>query len=322
MNSAKTEAEKSKNIWEHFYLQIGLVITLFIVGIFVFILIRNNDLLLEEIKTRASTHFESIVYIRRWVAEYGGVYVEKKEGVETNPYLEDPDFEAADGTVYTLRNPALVTREISETAVKNDQFSFHITSLLPLNPGNSPDEFESYALRLFESGEKEYFTKEKDENRTYFRYMGPLITEESCLTCHAKQGYKVGDIRGGISVSLDITDIEDSIKTNNYLMIFLSLLTTGLILSLVYLPVKRLKGKLQKAEDEKNRLIGDLQKSLEEIKTLQGFIPICSACKNIRDDEGYWEQIETYISKRSEAAFTHSICPECMDKLYPDIGKV
>ncbi len=59
-----------------------------------------------------------------------------------------------------------------------------------------------------------------------------------------------------------------------------------------------------------------LEKALSEIKTLAGMIPICSSCKKIRDDKGYWNQIETYIKERSEVEFSHGICPECSDKLY------
>lgn len=72
-------------------------------------------------------------------------------------------------------------------------------------------------------------------------------------------------------------------------------------------------------ENEKELLIRQLQQALEEIKTLQGFIPICSSCKKIRDDEGYWQRIEKYIQDRSDAKFTHSICPDCLKNLYPDL---
>lgn len=70
--------------------------------------------------------------------------------------------------------------------------------------------------------------------------------------------------------------------------------------------------------DEKERLINDLQKALSEVKTLQGFLPICSHCKKIRDDKGYWNQIEAYIHAHSDAEFSHSICPECAKNHYPD----
>ena len=65
----------------------------------------------------------------------------------------------------------------------------------------------------------------------------------------------------------------------------------------------------------------ELETALAEIKTLRGFIPICSNCKKIRDDEGYWQQIEMYIQARSEAEFSHGICPDCMRALYPDIAE-
>lgn len=62
-----------------------------------------------------------------------------------------------------------------------------------------------------------------------------------------------------------------------------------------------------------------LEKALSEIKTLKGLLPICAACKKVRDDRGYWEQIEVYVQARSEAEFSHSICPECAEKLYPGL---
>ena len=67
---------------------------------------------------------------------------------------------------------------------------------------------------------------------------------------------------------------------------------------------------------EKN---SDLEKALREIKQLSGLLPICASCKKIRDDKGYWKQIEAYISENSEAKFSHGICPECATKLYPEL---
>ena len=61
-----------------------------------------------------------------------------------------------------------------------------------------------------------------------------------------------------------------------------------------------------------------LERALSEVKTLSGMLPICASCKKIRDDKGYWNQIEEYIRDHSEAEFTHSICQECAEKLYPD----
>ncbi len=77
----------------------------------------------------------------------------------------------------------------------------------------------------------------------------------------------------------------------------------------------------KQAEEEREKLIKELQKALAEVKTLSGLIPICASCKKIRDDKGYWGQIESYISDHSEAEFSHSICPDCMKKLYPDFAE-
>lgn len=72
------------------------------------------------------------------------------------------------------------------------------------------------------------------------------------------------------------------------------------------------------AEKEREALIVELQEALEHIKTLRGIIPICSHCKKIRDDEGYWHQVEEYVDAHTEAHFSHGICPGCVRELYPD----
>jgi len=87
-------------------------------------------------------------------------------------------------------------------------------------------------------------------------------------------------------------------------------------LSLAQQEIKRRKA----AEKERDTLIEELQKAISEVKTLRGFLPICANCKKIRDDEGYWNQIEGYITKHSDAIFSHSICPDCAKELYPDLN--
>ncbi len=76
----------------------------------------------------------------------------------------------------------------------------------------------------------------------------------------------------------------------------------------------------KRVEEERRRLTYDLQDALTKIKRLRGLLPICASCKKIRDDKGYWNQIESYIRDHSEADFTHGICPECVKKLYPDFA--
>ena len=79
--------------------------------------------------------------------------------------------------------------------------------------------------------------------------------------------------------------------------------------------------KRKRAEDTKEDLIEELQSALEEVNLLSGFLPICASCKKIRDDKGYWNQIESYLSDHSEVEFSHGICPECTKELYPDTYK-
>jgi PAS domain S-box-containing protein len=74
-------------------------------------------------------------------------------------------------------------------------------------------------------------------------------------------------------------------------------------------------------ETEQKKLITELQDALASIRTLRGLLPICSSCKKIRDDKGYWNQIEAYVSEHSEAEFSHGLCPECAQKLYPEFHR-
>ena len=75
------------------------------------------------------------------------------------------------------------------------------------------------------------------------------------------------------------------------------------------------------AEEEREKLIAELEAALSKIKALRGLIPICASCKKIRDDKGYWNKLEAYIENHSEAEFSHGICPECASELYPEYRK-
>ncbi|PKN24169.1 MAG: hypothetical protein CVU65_12525 [Deltaproteobacteria bacterium HGW-Deltaproteobacteria-22] len=74
----------------------------------------------------------------------------------------------------------------------------------------------------------------------------------------------------------------------------------------------------KRAEQERERLVDDLRRALSEVKTLSGLLPICSSCKKIRDDKGYWSQVEIYLRRHTDAEFSHGICPECVRRLYPE----
>jgi hypothetical protein len=75
----------------------------------------------------------------------------------------------------------------------------------------------------------------------------------------------------------------------------------------------------KRAEQDRMTLITELMRALDEVETLRGLLPICANCKNIRDDKGYWNTIEEYFTKKTSVDFSHTVCPECMKKLYPEI---
>jgi len=241
-------AMKEKNIYKTFIMSTSLVIALVLSGIFLDMAIRTRQLLNEENIIQARIVFNTIVLARKWNANHGGVYVEKKKGVESNPYLENPDIRTVDGRVFTLRNPALMTREISEYAEKEGLFKFHITSLRLINPHNKPDEFEEKALRQFETGAvKELSRTELVNKRRYFRYMAPLYIEQDCLQCHKHQNYAIGEVRGGISISLDIEKLQSKISYNTITIVVFGIITTLLLLGLIYFFMSRLIKKLEEA---------------------------------------------------------------------------
>jgi diguanylate cyclase (GGDEF)-like protein len=241
---------EEKNIYRKFIISTSLVIALVLSWIFLDMAKRTRQLINEENLIQARVVFNTILLTRKWNANYGGVYVEKKKGVESNPYLENPDIHTIDGRVFTKRNPALMTREISEYAAREGVFKFHLTSLKLLNPHNQPDEFETQALQMFERREKSEASRvEQIHNRSYFRYMAPLYVEDECLQCHREQNYNIGDVRGGISITFDIEDIQHKLKVNTISIIFFGITTTVLLVWLIYFFMAQLIEKLAEARN-------------------------------------------------------------------------
>lgn len=155
-------------------------------------------------RERGSVLFRLVELTRDWNAKHGGVYVRVTESTQPNPYLKHPkrDLLTTDGVQLTMVNPAFMTRQIAEIAEQADGVKFHITSLNPIRPANAPDPWELEALKSFEDGKREVLSLQATEKGLMHRYMAPLLVKKPCLTCHADQGYKLGDIRGGISVSM------------------------------------------------------------------------------------------------------------------------
>jgi PAS domain S-box-containing protein len=192
------------------YLFWGLVIlwTGIIVASLVWNFREQKEKIFEIARNSAHITYEKDVIYRRWVAKQGGVYVPVSKHTPPNPYLKVPerDIFTSSGLLLTLVNPAYMTRQVNDMAT-NIYSRSHITSLNPIRPQNSPDLWETSALRSFEKGIKEVSSIDKVAGDENMRVMHPFITEKPCLKCHASQGYKEGDIRGGISTSIPMAPL-------------------------------------------------------------------------------------------------------------------
>ena len=178
-------------------------------------LLQDRAEALKVARNIALTNFERDVLYRRWAAAHGGVYVPVTPDTSPTPYLAqvpERDIVTPSGRRLTLMNPAYMTRQIYELAQESGLPQGHLTSLKPLRPQNAPDPWEKKALEAFEHGKEEVSEVVFIDGQPSMRLMRPFRIDLSCLTCHEEQGYKVGDIRGGISVSVPMRPIMPNVS--------------------------------------------------------------------------------------------------------------
>lgn len=249
------------------YIILYTVSLLFIVG-FVYsiehFLETNISTQKQALIKQAQNHFYDQINTRKWSASYGGVYVFPKEGQKPNQYLKDNTLKTKDNRTLIKINPAWMTRQLSETeSIKN--YHFRITSLKPINPNNKPTPFEKKALKYFEkTGNLEYYEFDK-ENR--FQYMGALLVTKACLPCHKEQGYKIGDIRGGISINLDDTEYKELTSSVLHRAFSMKIIISLFILIITLLVHRQLKNNeiLQKEVDKRTKEIKSTQILLQQV---------------------------------------------------------
>lgn len=197
-----------------FIIFIGAIISAF----YLFMLYRTSvfdeKMIFKQAEQQARMLYKQILLTRQWASDHNGLFVLKKKGVEANPYLDLPTVTDALGQTYFLRNPAMITRELSSYAKRDGLGYFRVTSLKPVNPQNQPDEFEKVSLMAFAKGAKEVIDVDQSDMGRVVRFMAPLKVTESCLHCHARHGYSEGDIRGGLSISIPVNWADDLIKRN------------------------------------------------------------------------------------------------------------
>lgn len=300
--------------------------TILILGSFIVQWFEHRRIVEELARFAAVSTFDRDVLYRTWATQQDGVYVTPTDATPPNPYLkiEDRDVVTQSGKRLTLLNPAYMTRQVYDLTQKSSGIRGHITSLYLLNPNNVPDSWERNNLEQFQKGMKDTSSFEKIDGRLFLRYMHPLQIEPGCLRCHSSQGYKVGDVRGGISISVPMAPYYAS-QTKNFASI--SLLHTFLWLfglSLVWIGQRR----FQRGEVDRISAVHDLQESEKRFRMV---------LENVQDAYCRFNKDDRLINASPSAAvmfgynspdemiglFTHALFqdPEEMDIILNELKK-
>jgi len=168
---------------------------------------HEHDSTLALAYNEAVANINKDMTFRRWATAHGGVYVPTTAETPSNPYLVAPnkDITTSEGQKLTLMNPAYIVRQMQQSYGAAFGVKGHITSLRPLNPANAADPWETSVLQGFErGGDGDVATVADIAGVPHMRVMRAMKVEPGCLKCHGHQGYKEGDVRGGVSASVPL----------------------------------------------------------------------------------------------------------------------
>ena len=212
-----------------FTLSIGIVILTASVLIFAMIYRVQEEQAMAQLDAQAKALLSQMVMTRQWVADYGGIWT-------TAP----GEYWWSEQNGLYQKTPAMVTKELSKRAEASSYYRFHITSLKLKNPENAPSEAEREALHGFEINPLPVTGIESINSERVYRYMIPLQTTEACLQCHSDQGYRAGDIRGGLSVTVPVTATEATLSQNRQALIVATIILVITVMSALYVLITRL----------------------------------------------------------------------------------
>jgi len=187
--------------------------TLIVVGLAMSDALHIDRAVREMAILEARAHFNKDQAFRFWASSHGGVYVPVSDQVTPNPFLShlpERDIRTPAGKSLTLMNPAYMIRQIMEQYTTAYGVYGHITSLKHFRPETAPDAWETTSLMAFEKGEEEALEFAEIHGKSYLRLMRPMVAEQDCLKCHGFQGYRVGDVRGGVSISVPMDPYLDA----------------------------------------------------------------------------------------------------------------
>ncbi len=230
-------SRRGLNLGTRITLRLGMILgiaSLVLFGLLYRLQVRQMH---EQVHTQAEALLTNMLTVREWVASYGGVWTTQPGPV----YMETRNG-------FYRKSPAMVTKELSELAAEKGLYRFHITSLRLKNPANAPDAFESEVLHRFDHTPSPVERVEYVNGQRMYRLMVPLRTTAACLQCHADQGYRVGDIRGGLSVMVPMTEADRALAQNRLMLILSAFTIMILVMGGMYVqlrhtvitPIKRL----------------------------------------------------------------------------------
>ena len=203
---------------------------------------------------------------RSWVASHGGVYVPITQDNPPNPYLshiKNRDFQALDRN-FTLINPAYALSQIMGRYSQLYGTKTKITSLKLLNPKNAPDNWEKNALATLETVREPFYEKTNVGEKKYLRYIMPLIVKKDCMKCHVKQGYHIGELRGGISVTVSLEEHYGIADYASLLLIFSLIVLWFAGLAFIYFTYRKIKKSVEARADMYEQNIYSLVEIIEK----------------------------------------------------------
>ncbi len=226
----------------------------------------------------AETHFNMNESFRKWTASHGGFYVPVDSLTKPSlfpKHIDNREVITLSGDTLVLINPARALRLMNEFNAHEYGLVGHITSLKLLRTENAPDPWERKALMSFENGEKQAVEITTLKGKTVYRLMKPLYVEKSCLKCHGDQGYKIGDLRGGISVAIPLDDyllVEKKVERNKiiaYVFVWIlgivSILFSTRAIHRKDVEIGKTQQKLKESNEQLERRVKDRTNELESI---------------------------------------------------------
>ncbi len=209
-------------IWRNAFIAL-IALTAFISASFMWNLQNLKNQATYLATEEAQSNWNKDQAFRRWATRHGGLYVKPDERTPPNPYLNHlshRDVETTDGVKLTLMNPAYMMSQMTKEFEAMYGIKGKITGQILLNPANEADPWELMALQKFDNGAKEVIEPAEINGQPYLRLMKPMVMTEGCVLCHGHLGFKEGDIRGGVSVSIPLSPYLEAAEGSRRFVIF------------------------------------------------------------------------------------------------------